>query len=99
MKRDNTIIIGEFYWRMEIDIKALAYAAGRHYKDKYTGKNYTDYSLIKAKKLLKLIYQYAYTADDLNKVSQIIAESKNQKLIKYWREIINEDTEILLPAD
>lgn len=88
--KPNVVIhLGDFTWHMVIDVTALAMAAGHRYQSIYTGKIYTDYPISRAKKLLKLIYCYA-DAEDLNKVTEVLAEL-NHKLDKYWRELIHEE--------
>ena len=84
------------HWNMVIDLKELAASAGVRKKEKdgiytdpktgetevYKGAYYTDYVMPKAKKLLKLIWQYGRESD-LEKVGRYLAP--NAKLHKYWR--------------
>ncbi len=86
-------------WEMTIDLKELANSAGIRKKEKdgtytdprtgetevYKGSWYTDYPMTKAKKLLKLIRQYNYRKEDLQKVDNWMA--KNPKLALYWGSI------------
>ena len=86
------------HWNMVIDLKELAASAGVRkkepdgiYKDPKTGETevykgsyYTDYAMTKAKKLLKLIWQYG-RPEDFGKVDTYL--EPNAKLHKYWREL------------
>ena len=95
---DHIIRIGAWYWHMTIDLKELAASAGVRkkepdgiYKDPKTGETevykgtyYTDYTMIKAKKLLKLILQHG-TEEDWKACDKYLAG--NAKLYKYWREL------------
>lgn len=83
-------------WKMTIDLKELADSAGVRkkepdgiYKDPKTGETevykgtyYTDYAMIKAKKLLKLIRDNG-TEEDFRKCDKYLAG--NEKLYKHWR--------------
>lgn len=83
-------------WKMTIDLKELADSAGIRKKEKdgiytdprtgetevYKGSWYTDYPMTRAKKLLKLIREKNYRAEDLQKVDFWM--KKNPKLNAYW---------------
>lgn len=87
------------HWNMVIDLRELAASAGVRKKEKdgvytdprtgetevYKGSYYTDYTMTKAKKLLRLIRQYYRTEADLEKVDEYL--KPNAKLYKYWREL------------
>ena len=81
---DNIITIGDsngfdgWKWKMNIDLKELAEAAGR--RDKKF--KVVEIPIPRAKKLLKLIRQYCYREEDLQKVDGWMA--KNPKLALYW---------------
>lgn len=86
------------HWHMTIDLKELAASAGVRkkepdgiYKDPktgeievYKGSYYIDYTMAKAKKLLKLIRAYG-TEKDFKACDQYLAV--NKKLYKYWYEV------------
>ena len=85
-------------WVMIIDLKELADSAGIRKKEKdgiytdprtgetevYKGSWYTDYSMTKAKKLLKLIWQYG-TDKDREACDRYLAG--NAKLYKAWTDL------------
>lgn len=81
---DNIITIGDsngfdgWRWKMTIDLKELAEATGR--RDKKF--KVVEIPISRAKKLLKLIRQYCYREEDLQKVDKWMA--KNTKLAAYW---------------
>lgn len=81
---DNIITIGDsngfdgWRWKMTIDLKELAEATGR--RDKKF--KVVEIPISRAKKLLKLIRQYCYREEDLQKVDKWMA--KNTKLALYW---------------
>lgn len=81
---DNIITIGDangldgWRWKMNIDLKELAEAAGR--RDKKT--KLIEIPIPRAKKLLKLIRTSCFREEDLQKVDKWMA--KNPKLALYW---------------
>ena len=81
---DNIIKIGDasrrdrWRWKMSIDLKELAEAAGR--RDKKT--KLIEIPIPRAKKLLKLIRTSCFREEDLQKVDKWMA--KNPKLALYW---------------
>ena len=84
---DHIITIGGWRWKMTIDLKELAESAGvRKQLKKPDGGHYDEKVLsvpmARAKKLLKLIRQFNYREEDLEKVDFWMA--KNPKLALYW---------------
>ena len=81
---DNIIKIGDasrrdrWRWKMSIDLKELAEAAGR--RDKKT--KLIEIPIPRAKKLFKLIRTSCFREEDLQKVDKWMA--KNPKLALYW---------------
>lgn len=87
------------HWEMIIDLKQLADSAGVRKKEAdgvytdprtgetevYKGAYYIDYSMAKAKKLLKLIRRYYRTEKDLEACDRYF--SGNEKLMKAWEAI------------
>lgn len=87
------------YWKMTIDLHALVTSAGIRKKEpdgvytdpvtgeteRYKGSYYTDYSMTKAKKLLRLIRENA-GLEVIDKVSKYFTEhfAENPKLARAW---------------
>lgn len=70
-------------WRMTIDLRSLSDLAGKREKDQYNGGTFVDVPYPRAKKLLKLIWEYG-TEEDHAKVERNV---KNKKLLSYWKEM------------
>ena len=70
---------------MIIDLKELADSAGIRKSRPGYNEKLVSVPLNRAKKLLKLIRQYSYREEDLQKVDRWMA--KNPKLAVYWRTI------------
>ena len=84
---DNIIIISNSgYWRttswkMVIDLAEIVKRSGKRFKDGYNGCTCVDYPLPRAKKLMKLITEYA-SEEDLEKCDRWF--QKHPKLWEYW---------------
>ena len=90
---DHIITIGDsngfdgWRWKMTIDLKELAESAGVRKQLKNPQGGHYDEKVLsvpmaRAKKLLKLIRQFNYREEDLEKVDFWMA--KNPKLAMYW---------------
>lgn len=79
----------ETEWSMSINLEELAGSAGKRRDDLYEGGSVVDLPMARAKKLLKLIWEYG-TKEDFVKCDKYLA--KNKKLFAHWRKIREADT-------
>lgn len=71
-------------WEMRLNLKEIAFLAGKRCTDRYVGKGMVDFPMTRAKKLLRLILKHG-TEEDLAKCDKYFAT--NRRLFKYWRDI------------
>lgn len=64
----------------EIDLKEICVCAGKREYDKYEHRYYTPYTMNKAKKIFKLIKQYA---DNLDEIESYL-KMNYPKMLKVW---------------
>ena len=67
-------------WAAEINLKEVCESAGKRGYDKYEHRYYTLYTMNQAKKIFKLIKQYA---DNLEEVESYL-EKNYPKMLKVW---------------
>ena len=82
MHRNEASFWDDTPWRMTIDLKELAFSAGKIVEDKYDGGKVLDYPMARARKLLKIIAENA-GPEDLEKCNFWF--KKNEKLNKWWQ--------------
>ena len=69
---------------MTVSLDGIERHIGERVRDCYNGGTYVDYPCTRAKKLFKLMRQFA-SPEDIIKVEQYMKGSHNDKLIKAWR--------------
>lgn len=80
VKIQNTDVWSGMKWSAEINLKEVCECAGKREYDKYERCYYTPYTMNQAKKIFKLIKQYA---DNLNEV-ECYLEKTYPKMLKVW---------------
>lgn len=72
---------------MAVSLTGMELHTGKRLRDYYNGGTYVDYPCTRAKKLFKLMRQFA-SPEDIIKVEQYMKGSHNDKLIKAWRDSV-----------
>ena len=86
MLKDNILTLSDYFdshWKMSINLDAIVKDTGRREKNTTTNKVETLFTISQAKKLIKLIVQYA-NDDELSRIDDLFRD--NEKLYKIWRE-------------
>lgn len=74
---------------MAVSLDGIERHIGKRVRDHYNGDGgiYVDYPCTRAKKLFKLMRQFA-SPEDIIRVEQYMKGSHNDKLIKAWRDSV-----------
>lgn len=86
MLKNNILTLSDnwdSHWTMIVDLKEIIKDTGRKQRNPETGKMETLFTLIQAKKLIKLILQYA-SSEELVQLDILFKD--NDKLYKVWKE-------------
>lgn len=80
VKVQNTDVWSGMKWSAEINLKEVCECAGKREFDKYEHRYYTLYTMNQAKKIFKLIKQYA---DNLDEIESYLKKNY-PKMLNAW---------------
>lgn len=69
-------------WKMYISLSAICECSGKRFKDKYNNISYVEYPLPRAKKVLKLVAEYADEKTLID--TELYLKGHNKKLYDYF---------------